>query len=533
MTYQSEPPLVILCTTGEDHAWLRGLAERRFSGLERTFELIESALDVETGVQQVRRSMGGVPLGVVASDEAEGLLALEHGADEAVPTEKLDEKSALAFFDRVLLRAQLRGEQERLQASFVHSEKLAALGTLVAGVAHEINNPLTSLLLSVEGLKVRTEPLHRAYRALGELLRDCQEPGIDDLLDVLRLGRTGAPLTETQDLLDEIGASANTIARVVRDLKLFSRPDDEVAPEVIDLRDLVDQVLRIVGRQLRENAAIERDYEDDLPLIVAPPARLVQVVTNVLLNAGHAINQVARPAHRIRISARADDETIALAITDTGPGIPSDVVERIFDPFFTTKRDGAGTGLGLSISRSILRRLGGDLLVESVHGDGATFIALIPRPDRNALFEAYRRAAPSAVPDSQPERQKRVLVLDSDERVLRAFARALDTQYEMLLAQDEQEAIDLMESGSHADIIVADVSGPDRPGLGFFGWLSKQQPELTERVIFVAPGDQQRPALVAETRQPVLEKPVARGELLKAIEETLHPADSPRKKNGV
>jgi len=439
----------------------------------------------------------------------------------------LNEQNALAFFDRVLLRARLRREQERLQASFAHSEKLAALGTLVAGVAHEINNPLTSLLLSVEGLRVRTAPLHRAYQAVSELLRVGQAPSLDELHEIVRLGRTGAPLAETEDLLEETASAANTIARVVRDLKLFSRPDDEVAPEVIDLRDLVEQVLRIVGRQLRGQAVIERDYEADLPIVVAPSARLVQVVTNVLLNAGQAVSQVARPAHRIRISARADDETVALAISDTGPGIPSDVVERIFDPFFTTKREGMGTGLGLSISRSILRRLGGDLLVESVHGDGATFIALIPRPDRAMLFAAYRRASPPSPPDASVERPKRVLVLDSDERVLRAFARALDPQYEMMLAQDEQEAIDLLESGSQADVVVADISSPDRPGLGLYRWLNQHRPALAKRVVFVAAGDQERPGPLGETELTVLEKPVARAELLKALDTALRP-DSER-----
>ena len=518
---QEAPPLVVLVTTSTDCVWLRSLAERRFAGLPRVVEVTPIDVDAQTAVQDLRRSKGGVPLGVIVTDEAEGLAVLELGADDALPEANLEDQAVVAFFDRVLLRARLRREQERLQASFAHSEKLAALGTLVAGVAHEINNPLTSLLLSVEGLKVRTAPLHRAYQAVLELARSGHAPSIADLETVLKLGRTGAPLAETEELLEETASAANTIARVVRDLKLFSRPDDEVAPEVIDLRDLVEQVLRIVGRQLREHAVIERDYEAELPLVVAPSARLVQVITNILLNAAQAVNQVARPAHRIRISARADDETVALAISDTGPGISSEVVERIFDPFFTTKREGMGTGLGLSISRSILRRLGGDLLVESVHGDGATFVALIPRPDRSMLFAAYRRATPP-VPADDAGRQQRVLVLDTDERVLRAFARALDAQYEMMLAQDEQEAIDLLESGSQADVVVADVSAPDRPGLGLYRWLLQHRPALAKRVIFVAAGDQERPVPVAETDLIVLEKPVARNELLNALDGALH-----------
>jgi CheY-like chemotaxis protein/two-component sensor histidine kinase len=350
-----------------------------------------------------------------------------------------------------------------------------------------------------------------------ELLRSKQSATREDLVEVLRVGRTGAPLAETRELLTEIESAAQTIARVVRDLKLFSRPDDDVAPEVVDVRALMDQVLRIVGRQIRAVATLELDYEADLPLVVAPAARLAQVFTNVLLNAAHAITEVTRQSHRIRISARSDDEAIAVCISDSGPGIPSDVVGRIFDPFFTTKRPGVGTGLGLSISRSILRRIGGDLLVESVHGDGATFVALVPRPDRRDLYEAYRRTSSISVPQSKPRPDRRVLVVDADDRVLRAFARTLDASYDVLLARDGQEAIDLLQSGSHADVIVADVSLPEMSGIQLYGWLMKERPGLSPHVIFVTGEEQKRPSPVVETGLPVLQKPVSRTELLAAI----------------
>jgi CheY-like chemotaxis protein len=193
------------------------------------------------------------------------------------------------------------------------------------------------------------------------------------------------------------------------------------------------------------------------------------------------------------------------------------VVGRIFDPFFTTKRPGVGTGLGLSISRSILRRIGGDLLVESVHGDGATFVALIPRPDRRDLYEAYRRTSSISVPQSKARPDRRVLVVDADERVLRAFARTLDAHYDVLLARDGQEAIDLLQSGSQADAIIADVSLPEMSGVQLYGWLVKERALLAEHVIFVTAEEQKRPSPVAETGLPVLQKPVSRSELLAAV----------------
>ncbi len=521
MAEEHAPAILILCPRGESFDYLATLAERRFPGVENPVLIVPADGDALDAIRRTRSEHGGSPIGIVVADEAAALLALEAGADETITQERLDAQSAFAFIDRVALRARLRREQEQMRAFYVHSEKLAALGTLVAGVAHEVNNPLTSLLLSVEGLKLRVNPVHGALQQLDELLRNKPLPTRDELVEVLRVGRTGAPVTETRELLSEIEASAQTIARVVRDLKLFSRPDDDLAPEVIDLRALMDQVLRIVGRQVRAYGSLELDYETELPLIVAPAARLAQVFTNILLNAAHAISEVSRPSHRIRISTRSDEEAVAVCISDTGPGIPAEVVNRIFDPFFTTKRPGVGTGLGLSISRSILRRIGGDLLVESIHGDGATFIALIPRPSRRDLYQAYRRSSSLTPPTSRPQPNRRVLVVDADERVLRAFARTLDTHYDVLLARDAEEAIDLLLSGSHADVIVADVSLPEASGITLYGWLSKERAELCPFVIFVTAEEQSRPSLIAEAAQPVLQKPVSRNDLLAAIERIL------------
>ncbi len=526
MTEEHAPPLVILCREGEHFAWLSALAERRFLGVENPVVLEPATGNPPEIVRRARSEHGGAPLGVVVADEPSALSAVEAGADEAIAEDRLDENSAYGFIDRIVLRARLRREQEQVRALYVHSEKLAALGTLVAGVAHEVNNPLTSLLLSAEGLKLRVNPLHAALGQVEELVRARRGASLEDLQEVLRMGRTGAPLAETRELLQEIESSAKTIAGVVRDLKLFSRPDDDATPEVVDIRALMDQVLRIVGRQIRAHGTLELDYAEELPVVVAPSARLAQVFTNVLLNAAHAITEVARPAHRIRISARSDEEAVAVCISDSGPGIPPNVVGRIFDPFFTTKRQGVGTGLGLCISRSILRRLGGDLLVESVHGDGATFIALIPLPDRRELFEAYRRTSSFSAPHSRAHPEKRVLVIDDDERVLRAFARTLSGLYDVLLARDGQEAIDLLQSGSRADVILTDVALPEISGIVLYGWLIKERPELAKHVIFLTEEDQERPSIVGETGQPVLQKPVSRDALLSSVSAVLADAEA-------
>jgi signal transduction histidine kinase/FixJ family two-component response regulator len=516
------PELLVLCRDVECRAWLAPIAEQLFPEASAPLVVKTWSGAVRSSVQQTRNEFGGVPLGLIANDDPESLEAVEAGADEVVLATALSADSAIAFLDRVLVRARLRREQERLRATYVHSEKLVALGTLVAGVAHEVNNPLTSLLLSAEGLKLRIGPLCNAMSAIEELASSKGAATRDDLVEVMRVGRTGARLTETSDLLQEIESSAQTIARVVRDLKLFARPDDEAIAEIIDVRALLDQVLRIVGRQIRACGVLELDYEPDLPPVVAPSSRLAQVFTNVLLNAAHALTEIERPAHRIRISARADEEAIAVSVSDTGPGIAPHVLSRIFDPFFTTKLHGVGTGLGLSISRSILRRLGGDLLVESVHGDGATFVAIIPRPDRRTLYEAHRQSS-GAPPLRNPQTpKKRVMVVDSDEHVLKAVARSLDSQFDVLLARDGQEALDLLASGSRADLILADISRPELSGLQLMDSLRTNADPLETRVILMSAEEPATLRTLPDHGRPLLRKPVSRAVLLTAIDDLMN-----------
>lgn len=511
------PQLIVLSRPGVDLDKIVEAVTERFPAIPDPLVLKAWSGELREACRSVRSEHGQMPLGVVVADEADGWIAIEAGADESMLESTLSQSTALAFVDRILLRARLRREQEQLSATYIHSEKLVALGTLVAGVAHEVNNPLTSLLLSAEGLRLRVAPLCNAMSAVERLAAKRLPATHDELLQVLQVGRTGARMTETRELLSEIEASAQTIARVVRDLKLFARPDDDAVAEVIELRPLLDQVLRIVGRQIRNHALIELECDQDLPPIVAPSSRLAQVFTNILLNAAHAVSEIERPTHRIRISAWADDEAVAVSISDTGPGISPSVVSRIFDPFFTTKRQGVGTGLGLSISRSILRQLGGDLLVESVHGDGATFIALIPRPDRRSLYEAHRRTSGTQQVSPNMVPRRRVLIVDSDEHVLRAVARAIDNQCDVLLARDEQEAIELLTSGSHVDAVVADASEPDPSGIALVKWLKSEDSPLQNKVVFMTPEAASTQAVLLPAECAVLRKPVSRNELLTAL----------------
>jgi two-component system, cell cycle sensor histidine kinase and response regulator CckA len=519
---EPELPLVILLLVPN-----QGSAERVRGTLADRFESEDLRLEVSEGspgdaIASARRRWGGTPLGFVAEDEVGALDALTAGADEALVWPPRDDAAIQGLFDRTKLRATLRRSQEQLNASVVHAEKLTALGTLVAGVAHEINNPLTALQLGVEACANLLHPLgnvaqevqlwaSRGWGATPEQIRSLHE-----------MAESGAPAHEGAELLGEMLGAVSSIANIVRDLRIFARSDSgREEAQLLDTNEVIDQALRLAGRDINVVARIERDYSRDLPRILVPHGRLTQVLVNVLVNAAQAIREVERPVHRVRISTRADGEYVAISISDSGPGIPATTLAHIFDPFFTTKRAGYGTGLGLSISRSIMYDLGGDLIVESVHGSGATFILLLPIPDYASVRSAYLRQRGSSALRSRPAPKRTVLIVDDDDRVLSAYARALGRACDVLMASDGREAIDLLSSGSNPDAIVAELALPEVDGKGLWEWLSRERPELAERIVFVsAETTQQRyDTFVAELGNRVLTKPVTAGALLSALNE--------------
>lgn len=476
-------------------------------------------------VSRARRQIGGNPLGFVAVDEVAALDALSSGADEVLVWPPRDDSAIHGFFDRVKLRASLRRGQERSSAAAAHAEKLTALGTLVAGVAHEINNPLTALQLSVSACVSLMQPLTKVVSELGVWASRGWGATPEQVQALYTLAQSGAPRVEGKLLLDEMLAASASIASVVRDLRVFARSDsDREEPQLLDPNEVIDQALRLVGRELGTAAHIERDYARELPRVVVPHGRLTQVLVNILVNAIHAIREVERPVHRIRITTRSDGEYVAISISDTGPGIAPEAIGHIFDPFFTTKRTGYGTGLGLSISRSIMHDLGGDLIVESVHGEGATFLALLPIPDPATVRQAYLRSRRPPVQSSAPVKQT-VLVVDDDERILKAYARVLAGSCDVLMASDGQEAIDLLSSGSNADALVTELSLPDVDGQALYEWVRRERPKLAARTVFVtAEATRERyKTFLAGIGNTVLTKPVTANALWAALDTTPRP----------
>jgi signal transduction histidine kinase/CheY-like chemotaxis protein len=505
---------------------VRALAEAREGSGPPVAVTVTEGTPAEA-LARVHAMAGGRPLGMVVRTQEEVTAAIEGGADEACLAGGLDLHAFVAFVDRVLLRARRRRDVENAQASTLHSEKLAALGTLVAGVAHEINNPLTVVVMMSQSMRSMVEPLLRAQSEIFRLAGRHGPASPEELLRLAEIAQTGAKASELFALFDDVDSALDTIRDIVRGLRMYARTGDDEKLEPVELPELVDQVVRVVGKGIATDAALERDYARDLPALLLPRSRITQVLTNLLINAAQAIAQVDRPMHRVRVSARCDDEALALSVSDTGPGISPENIERIFDPFFTTKRldgTGGGSGLGLSISRSILQSLGGDLLAESVHGEGATFIAIIPTEGRRV---ERRSRTPGARESGPPNERASLLVVEDDEKILRSVALALRGRYDVILAGDGQEAIDLLSSGSTPDVVLSDVSMPLVDGPSLYEWIAIHLPALRGRVVFMTASlYDQEAQRAANTGRPVLEKPITRERLLAALREILRPAEA-------
>jgi signal transduction histidine kinase/ActR/RegA family two-component response regulator len=470
-------------------------------------------------VAERREQEPDAQIGYIAADEASVLEALLGGADEAAVVTPYDAAQFAAFVERLDLRARLRAESRRLQEAFAHSERLTALGTLVAGVGHEINNPLSAVMLSIEVARRRMLPALDAALAIAVAAKADLPLPAHAVTTLTKLAWTEHGGRGAAGVFDEMDAAAEAIASIVRDLRTFARSDQDAPPERVDVDELIEHAIRLSGREASRRGVLERDYAPNLPPLVVPRARVTQVIMNVFINAFQAISEVDRPKHRVRITARADADFVAITVSDTGPGIPAEALERIFDPFFTTKRQSLGTGLGLSISRAILRRLGGELSVESVFGEGATFVCFLPIPSHELLEKTTRRSTPTpAHDDSTPTRS--ILVVDDDERVLRSYARLLGAHHRTMVAYDGREAIDMIRSGSSPDVLVVELDLPGQEGRELLSWLEAERPDLAHRVILATSGGSNASTaeFLRSYRGPVLLKPVHGGDLLAAIE---------------
>jgi signal transduction histidine kinase len=367
--------------------------------------------------------------------------------------------------------AALREEREHLLDRLVASERTASLGTLSAGIAHEINNPLASV---VANLALLAEQLPEAAR----------KPAL---------------MSELKDAVAEAQRGADRVAQIVRGLKVFSRGDDE-RRRALDLAQVADSALRLVANELRHRARVVRDFKPAPPVEASEP-HLVQVFVNLVLNAAQSIPAGDAEKNEVRVSVRPDGSGQVIAeVADTGAGMSADVLARVFDPFFTTRRVGEGVGLGLSICHGIVTSLGGRIEAKSGPGKGSLFRVTLPAA----------RVSPTAdrPPGSGPQVRARILLVEDDPLVARAVQRILGEQHEVTSVTGGRGALRALAAGTY-DAILCDLMMPEMSGMELHAELSRTNPELVERMAFLSGGAFTEAAreFLARVPNPQIEKP--------------------------
>ncbi len=422
-----------------------------------------------------------VPL--VRQDEVVGTLDLEQTGRPRVWTDAeidlattIANQAALTAENARLyreVRDQLR-ELRDTQAQLLEAGKLAALGQLVAGVAHELNNPLAIVMGHAELLK-----------------RDSADPRVQE--------RTEKILTA--------GARA---ARIIRELITFARPQSATLAD-LQMPVVVERALELRRQALQvRGIAVAHEAAPDLPAVRGDEIRLQQVVLNLLLNAEYAAAQGAGPP-RIEIRLAAEDGAVRLTVADSGPGIPPEVLPRIFEPFFTTKPVGQGTGLGLAICYRIVEAQGGRIWAESAPGGGARFVVTLPASSGGSAAGGEGAAGRVAAPGPAP-RRGRVLVIEDEADVAQtigALLEALGQDVTLALGGEEGWAR-LSAPDAYYDLVTLDVRMPGLPGPRVWERLVASGSPLAQRVAFVT-GDTVDPetqGFLARAGRPVLGKPI-------------------------
>jgi signal transduction histidine kinase len=263
-------------------------------------------------------------------------------------------------------------ELQAAQVQLVQREKMASVGQLVAGVAHELNNPIgfvASNAATLEDFVGRLRAMLESYRSRDGALPDADRRALGEEWQARKIDYA---LRYLDSMILGIREGAERTRKIVRDLRVFARGDDDVR-QPVDLHEELESSLTLLGHLLKDRVVVERKY-GDLPAVECVRSQIDQVLLNILANAAQAIEGPGA----ITIETRQEDGWAVVAVRDTGPGIAPDVIGRIFDPFFTTKPVGEGSGLGLSISYEIVKKHGGEIDVESRPGEGATFTMRLP-----------------------------------------------------------------------------------------------------------------------------------------------------------
>jgi len=371
-----------------------------------------------------------------------------------------------------------RTEQRQLEAQLAHRDRMSSMGVLASGVAHELNNPLTYILMNLSEI---VEELSQSDDATAEKL--------------VQLGR---------EALDGV----NRMARIVRDLRSFTRVSDKLAP--VSVNEAVRRALSLASPQSRHLVEVVENL-GQVPAVLAEEGRLVQVVLNLVLNAFQAAPE---GTGRVEVHTEVARDQVCISVKDNGPGISSQVANRLFEPFVTTKEIGKGTGLGLFVCHQYVQQCGGTIEVQSPIGQGATFIVHLPIAAEKVSASGVH--VPAVLP---PKRAARMLIIDDDPGIRVALKASLADLAEIVVAEDATVAKDLLAADRDFDAILCDVLMPGGGGPSLYEWVVTHQPDLLARLCFMTGGTftPQTNEFLIRAAPPYISKPFTKAELTRFL----------------
>jgi two-component system, cell cycle sensor histidine kinase and response regulator CckA len=344
--------------------------------------------------------------------------------------------------------------QRQIQARMQLADRMASVGTLAAGVAHELNNPLAFVQTNLQL--------------------------IQEELDRLRPVMSPERIADLRTLADESYAGAVRMADIVRDLKTFARAEEDERHDSVDVQPVIESSMNMAYNQVRHRARLHRSFEPT-PLVEINESRLGQVIVNLLLNAAEAIPEGRRERNDIHVRTYTDaDGWAVIEVRDTGVGIAKETLARMYDPFYTTKT--MGVGLGLSICHNIVTGAGGEIVVETELGQGTCFRLRFPpgRSRSEITAGSTQRKGRSAAP------RARVLVVDDEPMVGRSLKRALK-DHDVFVVTDGNEAIEKI-LGEHFDVVFCDLMMPEVGGADVYERVMAERPGAEERIVFMTGG---------------------------------------------
>ena len=383
-------------------------------------------------------------------------------------------------------RSASEAELERQRDALQQSEKMAAFGSLLAGVAHELNNPLSIVIGNALLLAEEAEGSAQAERA------------------------------------QRVQAAAERCGRIVRSFLAMARQRKaEMRP--VSVQALVDSALGLLAYSMRTSGVIvEQEIPADLPPLLCDPDQMIQVLSNLLTNARHALEEQPQP-RRVRLTAHADGEWVQLEVADNGPGIADDIRSRVFDPFFTTKPVGSGTGIGLAVSRGLVEAHGGSLSLAPSGGQGACFVIRLPfAGDASQLSGSVDTTGAPMIPPART-----ALVVDDEPEIGELLAEMLQKLGYRFEVTVSGEAAQMALQQRDYDVVLCDLRLPGLDGPALFDWMARHRPHLCARTAFITADTLSVSShrFLARAGRPVLEKPFLPAELRKLLAQLLPGVD--------